>query len=228
MAKDKGKKDSSPKPSETLGGHGGGIKMSAVLELMDRFAAQTDGIRDDIRRVEDAVRRVEDADRGRARELHEKIDSLGKDLHAKTETLTKEFREKIEEVQKEDRRRDEERRNMVEERAQKIDTRLDDIANELVTGIGNLRTEMSTQIATLQAEVSGLKAKHEGEFADAPWYLRPAYVRALGMAIAALIAAIAGAWYVASGQAPPEKEEKPKAPVTAPENPPPVPEENPN
>lgn len=114
-----------------------------------------------------------------------------KELFGKIDALAKEIRNQIDQLERDDRGRDEKR-----------DDRIDATDKEL---------------AALREAVSGLKAKHEGEFADVPWYFRPTYIKALGLAIAAVVGAVALAWYASSGGPPPPKAAPPPA-IEAPED----------
>lgn len=114
-----------------------------------------------------------------------------KELFGKIDALAKEIRDQIDQLKRDDRGRDEKR-----------DDRIDATDKEL---------------AALREAVSGLKAKHEDQFADVPWYARPSYIKAVGLSIAAVIGAIAVAWYASSGGPPLPKAGSPPA-IEAPED----------
>lgn len=77
------------------------------------------------------------------------------------------------------RERDKELHAKIEEWYDDVDEKVDAQARELV--------ELRTKCASLKETVD--KASRD-EFSDVPWYARPRYVKAMGLAFAAVIAAV--------------------------------------
>jgi len=93
--------------------------------------------------------------------------------------IRQELRADIEKVSDASRERDKELHLKFDQRNEKYDERLDKLKDD-VTG---LRSEVATFNKIMDK-------KEKGEFDDAPFYARPSYIRAMGLALAAIIAAI--------------------------------------
>lgn len=125
-----------------------------------------------------------------------------KDEHNDRKANQAKLFEKIEDLKEDIRRRDEERRNLFEDRAAQMDARLD---------------ALGERITVIETKLKALEGKDE--FADVPWYFKPAWVKAFGLSIAAFITAIAGAFLMFWGKGTPDKPQPAPSSLTAPESP---------
>lgn len=89
--------------------------------------------------------------------------------------LRQELRADIEKVSDASRARDRELHEKLDRAFDKLDDRLDVYATQL--------TEVRTQLKTLTDQ-------NRDAFADVPWYARPSYLKAMGLAIAAILASL--------------------------------------
>lgn len=103
----------------------------------------------------------------------------------------------------------------LEEKIEKLEDRRRDTDGELFLKI----EEATKKITKLETEFENLKDKDE--FGDVPWYFRPAWVKSFGLAIAAVIVALAVAFGLRGpppkAEAPPHHKDKPA--ITAPAEP---------
>lgn len=109
----------------------------------------------------------------------------------------------------------------LEEKIEKLEERRRDTDGDLFLKI----EEATKKITKLETEFENLKGKDD--FGDVPFYFRPAWVKAFGLAIAAVIAALIAAFLAMGGggppphpagaRPPPHHEDKPA--VTAPAEP---------
>lgn len=93
----------------------------------------------------------------------------------------------------------------LEKKVEAVEERRRDTDSELYEKI-----EDATKIITkLETEFENLKGKDE--FGDVPWYFRPAWVKSFGLAIAAVIVALAVAFGLRGPPPPPKAAPKPPA-----------------
>jgi hypothetical protein len=93
--------------------------------------------------------------------------------------IRQELRADLEKVSDASRERDKELHQKFDSRSEKFDERLDKLKDDVTT----LRSEVATFNKIMEK-------KEKGEFDDAPFYARPSYIKAMGLAIAAIIAAV--------------------------------------
>ena len=96
----------------------------------------------------------------------------------------------------------------LEKKVEAVEARRRDTDSELYEKI----EDATQKITTLETELKNLKGKDE--FGDVPWYFRPAWVKSFGLAIAAVIVALAVAFGL---RGPPPKAEAPPKPPANPE-----------
>lgn len=115
---------------------------------------------------------------------------------------------------------EERRRALAGELHMKIDgvkEGLDDDIDELMTRTVTLESDKKSfqlQVQDVKDRLDKLEEGGKDEFANIVFFLRPSYIKAMGVAVAAVVLGVAGAWYaVQSRGGLEEKPEKPEKPA---------------
>lgn len=118
--------------------------------------------------------------------------------------MRQEMRADLEKVSDASRERDKELHQKLDQRNEKFDDRLDKLKDDV--------TKLSSEVETFN-KIMGDKDK--GEFDDVPYYYRPSYIKAMGMALAAVLGAIIVSWGLVKVAGPPPHDDPPAADAPA-------------
>lgn len=111
--------------------------------------------------------------------------SIG-NLRQEANMIRVELRTDLEKVSDASRERDKELHIKIDTKHEKFDDRLDELQKQVLLAQGEF-TAAKVESATLKTSLAN---KDKGEFDDVPFYARPSYIKAMGMAIAAVIVAV--------------------------------------
>jgi uncharacterized protein YoxC len=175
-------------------GHGASNTQMNFGQVLTLIQNMQDGVREDLREVRSEIQDgfkevraeiqgVDDRDRGRSKELHDKVDKLAEDIDVKVEDLISK-----------------------------------------VSGLESDKDSFIVQVKDVKKRLDALEEadKDTDEFSDLPFYFRPAWYKAFGVAVAAVIAAVvaalaaAGVFSAEGAEKPAEEPERPA--MTAPED----------
>ena len=191
-----------------------------IRAIRDELRKQEDRHKEELRTIRDDLQKQEDRGRGRARELHEKTDELGKHIFIKIGAVEKAYDEKCDAISEKVVGLESDKESFtiqikdVKGRLDKVELagdvkkRLDDLeesdkaTDAIKTDVAKDIATVNTTVATVKTEVKGLKKAVEtiqdnDPYKGAKFWQRPGYLAAMGTAIAGVITAIIlalGAW----------------------------------
>jgi methyl-accepting chemotaxis protein len=226
--------DNTPKEANStlgFGASGSPMTFGQVLTLVQSIRTEIrdseKGLRADIKEIKDLSEVIRTEDRTRAKELHDKIDDKVKDLHERIDAIVKELRDKINDESKgiNDKTDDlTERVKGLESDKESLMIQIRDIKNSLdeIDTAGNIKERFDKidafheKAGDVGKRLDNLEDanKEKDEFGDIPFFLRPSYIKAMGLAVAAVITAVAIAYYTFKDGPSPEKDATPTIEVS--------------